>query len=39
MSPTSHFGKADETNITSPRDNPRDQAPQGMPIGGVGLRG
>lgn len=37
MSPTSHFD--DQNTVTSPRDGPRVLAPQGMPIGGIGVRG
>lgn len=37
MSPTSHFDQVDQT-VTSPRDGPRNLAPHGMPIGGIGVR-
>ena len=37
VSPTSHFD--DQNTITSPRDRPSVHAPQGMPIGGIGVRG
>ena len=37
MSPTSHFGDIADQFISSPRDGPKDSAPQGSFVGGIGV--